>query len=70
MGDLWGGKYAHDEKGITGILSLTQKGDEVVNALSNLCSIIQETVNVVVAGQLHKDTPIPRGMAPYFSSTS
>lgn len=61
MGDMWGGKYAHNEKGITGILALTTKGNEVVNAVGDLCSIIQESENVVVAGQIHKNTPIPQG---------
>lgn len=61
MGDLWGGKYSHDEKGITGVLALTTKGDEIINELNNLCTITKETENVIVAGQIHKDTPIPLG---------
>lgn len=59
IGDLWGGKYAHDDKGITGVLALTTKGIEIINALSDYCTITKETEDVIVAGQIHKDTPVP-----------
>lgn len=61
MGDLWGGKYAHNEEGVTGVLPLTLKGCEVIKGLSELCYVTKETENVIVAGQIHKDTLIPQG---------
>ena len=61
MGDLWGGKYANNEKGITGMLALTILGDKIINQLNELCYITKETENVIVAGQIYKDTPIPKG---------
>lgn len=62
MGDLWGGKYAKNETGITGLLALTDKGIEIVKAISeqNLCNVIPEQEAVVLAGQLHHNLPIPK----------
>ena len=61
MGDLWGGKYAKNESGITGVLALTKQGSEIINAIKelNLCKVVQEQESVVQAGQLHHDLPIP-----------
>ena len=60
MGDLWGGKYADNDTGITGILTFTDIGDEVLTDLSEYCHIETETPAVVLAGQLSSDQPIPK----------
>lgn len=61
IGDLWGAKYANDEKGVTGVLTLTERGRKILNE----CDIekISEPVDVVTEGQLKE------GLSkPYFYS--
>lgn len=50
IGDLWGSKYADDEKGVTGVLTFTDKGKCILSD----CNIekIPESVEVVTEGQL------------------
>ena len=60
MGDLWGGKYAHNEEGITGVLALTVKGNYIIEKLKNKCLIDNEDEDIVTAGQLHNNLPIPK----------
>jgi len=50
IGDLWGSKYAHDEKGVTGILVFTDKGKRVLSD----CNIekIPESIDVITEEQL------------------
>lgn len=60
MGDLWGGKYASNEEGITGVLALTAKGKEVIADISrNLCQVNLEPLDVIMAGQLHHNLQLP-----------
>lgn len=59
MGDLWGGKYAKNEEGITGVLALTSKGIDIINGISELCDVVEEKSSIVEAGQLHFDLSIP-----------
>jgi len=59
MGDLWGGKYAHTEEGVTGVLALTEKGEQVVSQIANLCDVVSESTDIVMAGQMHHDLKIP-----------
>lgn len=59
MGDLWGGKYSHNEKGVTGVLALTEKGEEIMKSIHQLCHVESEKESVVVEGQLHCDLSIP-----------
>lgn len=60
MGDLWGGKYASNEEGITGVLALTAKGKEVIVDISrNLCQVNLEPLDVIMAGQLHHNLQLP-----------
>lgn len=60
MGDLWGGKYADNEAGITGVLALTNKGEHIVLGLYEYCQIINEDFKTIMAGQLHKDLTVPQ----------
>lgn len=59
IGDLWGGKYAHTEEGITGVLAFTDKGEEVISQLTTLCNVVSENTDVVMAGQLHHNLKVP-----------
>lgn len=60
MGDLWGGKYAHNEKGITGVLALTTKGSYIINNIKDKCFINNEDESTITAGQLHHNLSIPK----------
>ena len=51
IGDLWGTKYQTDENGISGILTFTKKGDDIIHRLSS-CTIIPETISVITESQM------------------
>ena len=50
IGDLWGKKYAENEEGVTGVLTLTEKGENVLKECN--VEIIPESTDVVTEGQL------------------
>lgn len=61
MGDLWGGKYALNEDGITGVLALTGKGKEVIAGIKEcLCTVQKEELSTILAGQQRYHLTIPR----------
>lgn len=60
IGDLWGGKYANNDSGVTGVLTFTNKGETVIGNLLEYCHITNETVPVILAGQLLSDLPVPK----------
>jgi coenzyme F420-reducing hydrogenase beta subunit len=60
IGDLWGKKYSNDNKGISGLLSITNKGDKLVNKLRDNCFIVEEEFSTVVEGQMKGNYPHPR----------
>ncbi len=51
IGDLWGEKYKHDEKGVSAILTFTERGKDVVSMLTS-CTIKEEDMTVVTEGQM------------------
>lgn len=51
IGDLWGTKYQADEKGVSGVITFTQKGEEVLRQLES-CTIIPESIEVVTESQM------------------
>lgn len=53
IGDLWGTKYQNDEKGVSGVLTFTQKGKEFLQQLDT-CTIISESLEVVTESQMKK----------------
>ena len=59
MGDLWGGKYSHIESGITGVVAYTERGNTIIDSLSEFCNVNEETLDVIMAGQLKNDLKIP-----------
>jgi len=51
IGDLWGKKYELNEKGVSALLALTDRGKEVISKL-NSCTLIKEDISVVTEGQM------------------
>ena len=52
IGDLWGKKYAKDENGVSVVLSMTKRGDEVLKNLSGAAILVSETFDTVTEGQM------------------
>lgn len=59
LGDLWGRKYQKEQQGITGVLSFSEVGNNIVSDLAESCNITQETFDTVIAGQLKHNLPVP-----------
>lgn len=60
LGDLWGGKYASNEEGITGVLAMTEKGKKLITQITGtLCEVKCENMEVIMAGQLHHNLSVP-----------
>lgn len=53
IGDLWGTKYQHDENGVSGVLTLSTKGEKLLSQLTT-CAIIPECIEVVTESQMKK----------------
>lgn len=53
IGDLWGTKYQNNEEGISGVVTFTQKGDDLLQQLEK-CTIIPESIEVVTEFQMKK----------------
>lgn len=51
IGDLWGSKYANEEKGVTGVLALTERGRMIIANCQGIESV-NESVEVVTEGQM------------------
>lgn len=54
MGDLWGATYQAEDKGVTGILALTEKGQSVITDVNNLY-LQPESVSTVCEGQMKEN---------------
>lgn len=59
VGDLWGDKYKYDNRGVSGILSFTNKGTIVLKKLTD-CTFIEEKINTITNGQIKTPPDIPR----------
>ena len=57
IGDLWGTAYEDNDEGVTGILSFTDKGDEILHK-SNIY-LKEEPINVVIEGQQTERIKMP-----------
>lgn len=51
IGDLWGRKYIHDDKGVSALVAFTEKGQNVISSLEG-CTIISSTFDIVAEGQM------------------
>lgn len=54
IGDLWGGQYKNDELGVSALIAFTQKGQAIIDSLSNV-TIIEHPFNIVAEGQMKKN---------------
>lgn len=50
IGDLWGKTYEKDEKGISGAVAFTEKGDALLHAIN--CELVEHPFGVVAEGQM------------------
>ena len=50
IGDLWGSKYADDEKGVTGVLAFNEKGRTILEECN--IELIPERIETVTEGQM------------------
>lgn len=57
IGDLWGNTYKDNEEGVSGVLTLTARGDELLHQLN--CQLTEHSYDVVVEGQLKKKLKKP-----------
>lgn len=53
IGDLWGTKFHNDEKGVSGVLTFTAKGEDWLNQLDT-CMVTPESIEVVTESQMKK----------------
>ncbi len=58
LGDLWSAEYSHDEKGVSGVVTFTERGEKALAELD----ITKKKVPfaTIVEGQLHSNIRIPR----------
>lgn len=59
IGDLWGKKYKSDEKGVSAVIALTERGDTLINHVCDICTFIPDSINNIVDGQMKKSPSIP-----------
>ena len=57
IGDLWGKTYKNDEKGVSALITFTNKGDEIVSSLVNV-TIISHPFDIVAEGQMKQNATI------------
>jgi hypothetical protein len=60
IGDLWGKSYNHEDKGVSGVLVLTEKGRQIVESLKKKVSFIPEDISVVMEGQMKTPPKQPK----------
>ncbi len=58
IGDLWGRKYADDDKGVNSVLAFTEKGKQLLSELYS-CEIIPESVETAAEGQMYHNAHKP-----------
>lgn len=51
IGDLWGNTYKDDQKGVSALVSFTEKGKKVIESLKNV-TLIEHPFDVVAEGQM------------------
>ena len=59
LGDLWGSKYISDNEGVSGILTFTERGNNIIEELCKECTIQNEEINIVVEGQMRNSPKLP-----------
>lgn len=63
IGDAWGDTYKSDEDGVSVVLCFTEKGQNIIHALSN-CHIEEQDLDIVAEMQMRKQlkSPIERSL--------
>ncbi len=59
IGDFWGRKYSCNQEGVSGVLALTDKGNDLMNEIADRCTIIEETSAEVTSGQMARMPRFP-----------
>lgn len=59
VGDLWGGKYAADSKGVSAVICLTERGAAAVSELAGAVELRPESEEVVTGGQMRVNAHMP-----------
>lgn len=54
IGDLWGNTYKDNDKGVSALITFTEKGKEVVKQLKNV-TLVEHPFEVVAEGQMKKN---------------
>lgn len=52
IGDMWGNTYKDNDKGVTGLLVLTEKGKSIISELDGICSFEPQSISAVTEGQM------------------
>lgn len=58
IGDLWGRKYKDENKGVSGVLCLTEKGDAILKQMEEIM-LIEEKECIINEGQMQKGAQRP-----------
>lgn len=58
IGDLWGFKFRNNEEGVSGVLTFTSRGDELLHSISSL-HIEPCSLKIVAEGQMKSPPEIP-----------
>ncbi|MGD8779511.1 MAG: Coenzyme F420 hydrogenase/dehydrogenase, beta subunit C-terminal domain [Ignavibacteria bacterium] len=59
IGDLWSKTYKNEDKGVSGLLAITEVGKQIVGSIKNEVVFIPENILVVTEGQMQKSPPRP-----------
>lgn len=60
LGDLWGTKYKEDKKGVSGVITFTDTGENILSLLKESCVIQEENLETVLEGQIKGEICVPR----------
>jgi coenzyme F420-reducing hydrogenase beta subunit len=59
LGDLWASKYKNNKTGVSGMIVLTKKGNEMIKELRQACVINNEDTVIVLDGQITGPVKMP-----------
>ena len=60
VGDLWGTTYRHDDKGVSGGVCLTPRGQSLLNEMKPILQITESSLEVVAETQFKENPTMPR----------
>ena len=59
IGDLWGHVFKKNDEGVSGVISFTSKGDDIVQRISGKCVVEHLPVGIVTEGQMKRCPFVP-----------